>query len=277
MSGAPATTVQWLRTAVDRIGVGSGRRAVYLSQWALHRARRVWQRAHGWLSQGEGVGWLLRAGVLLAAAAVLRKVVFGLGAGLWRRIDDGGSPWLLAGAALGWLVSAYRAGAKDWKPKRPAAPQPAGNDNATQDSGEQPDAPATEQTPAGPPPVSTVELVATVRDIGTPHAQLKPIAEYLRTTTDAVRAAAAELRWPIKDVRMQGRSASAGLRWDECPDPRSAHPSRGVVGAGHRADDNDDDGAGDGPEKGLRVEAIGHGGRLVYDPTDVIRHHKPNQ
>jgi hypothetical protein len=92
----------------------------------------------------------------------------------------------------------------------------------------------------------------------TPHAQLKPLAEHLGTTTDAVRATAAGLGWAVKDVRMQGRSASAGLRWDEAPSPEQAYPSPGVVGAGQPADDNDDD----------RVRAV-----LVQDRENPVRTH----
>lgn len=69
------------------------------------------------------------------------------------------------------------------------------------------------------------------------------------------------------------RPVPAGLRWDEAPSPPPLDPSPGVVGAGQRADDNDD-GMGGGHEKGLRVEAIGHGGAIVYDPTETIRLHK---
>ncbi|MEU8956035.1 hypothetical protein AB0C93_17225 [Streptomyces sp. NPDC048518] len=92
-----------------------------------------------------------------------------------------------------------------------------------------------------------------------------------------MRAAAAAQGWPIKDVRMAGRSASAGLRWDEVPTLPPLEPSPGVAGAGERADDNDDDSSGEGDEEGLRVEAIGHGGRLVRDPAHTVRHHKTSQ
>ena len=97
-----------------------------------------------------------------------------------------------------------------------------------------------------------------MREVGTPHAQLKPLAEHLRTTTDAVRAAAAGMGWAVKDVRMQGRSASAGLRWDEVPSPEQAYPDPGVVGAGQLADDDNDD----------RVRAL-----LVQDQKNPVRTH----
>lgn len=270
------STVQWLRTAVHRIAVGSGRRATYLAAWILHRGRSIWARATGWLGEGEGIGWLLRLAVLLALGAILRKILTAVAVGLYGRAADGGAPWLLWGAAAWWIVSAYRAGADGWKPKRPAAPEAPATDEQAPTApeggpGKEEQAPAVEQPKA--PPVSPVALVAAVRDIGTPHAQLKPLAEHLGTTTDAVRAAAAVQGWPVKDVRMQGRSASAGLRWDEVPHLPLPDPSPGVVGAGQVADDNDDDRPGEGQEKGLRVVAIGQGGMVVHRLAEMVRHH----
>lgn len=234
------TTFQWLCAAVRRVDTGSRRRTAYLLVWTLHRARRAKDTVRGWLGEGGDLGWWLRLAVLVAAAAVLRKVAVALGSSLYERVSSGAAPWLPWGAVTWWIISAYRAGADDWKPKRPAAPPPPADGQEQPDSGdEQQPAPAAEQ-PATPP-ISPIELVAAVRDVGTPHAQLKPLAEHLRTTTDAVRAAAAGVGWPVKDVRMQGRSASAGLRWDEAPSAEQAYPSPGVVGAGQPADDNDDD------------------------------------
>lgn len=269
------STVQWLRTAVHRIAVGSERRATYLAAWTIHRGRRIWDGARGWLDEGVGIGWLLRAGLLLVAAAILRKIFTAVAVGIYHQVEDGGAPRLLWGAAACWIVSAYRAGAEGWKPKRPAAPEPA--------AGEQEQSPSegdavTEQPPAAAeqpkaPPVSPVALVAAVRDVGTPHAQLKPLAEHLATTTDAVRAAAAGIGWPVKDVRMEGRSSSTGLRWDDCPSPPAVAPPGGVVGAGQAADDNDDDRPGEGHGEGLRVVAIGQGGVVVQRLAGMVRHH----
>ncbi|MGW4300409.1 hypothetical protein ACWEHT_11590 [Streptomyces sp. NPDC004646] len=245
------TTLQWLRTAAHRLSVGSGRRATYLTTWALHRARRIWQRATTWLREGEGIGWLLRLTVLIAGAALIRKITTTLAVALYARVRDGGAPWLLWAAATWWVVSAYRAGADDWNPRRPAAPLQEEESDAPAPAPTEEEAPPTEapedstpeaeQPPAERLRVSPTELVAAVRDIGTPHAQLKPLAEHLRESTDAVRATAASMGWPVKDVRMAGRSASAGLRWDEYPSPAPADPPPGVVGAGQRTDDNDDD------------------------------------
>lgn len=270
------STVQWLRTAVHRTAVGSGRRATYLTAWTIHRGRRIWDSARGWLDEGVGLGWLLRAGLLLVAAAILRKIITAIAVGIYHQVEDGGAPRLLWGAAACWIVSAYRAGADGWKPKRPAAP--ADPVTEKQESPPPESEVGTEEQPAAAEqpkvwPVSPVELVAAVRDVGTPHAQLKPLAEHLRTTTDAVRAAAAGIGWPVKDVRMEGRSSSAGLRWDDCPSPPPMAPPGGVVGAGQAADDNDDDRPGEGRGEGLRVVAIGQGGVVVQRLAEMVRHH----
>ncbi|MFD6024542.1 hypothetical protein [Streptomyces griseoluteus] len=273
------TTAQWLRNAGHRVSVGSGRRATYLATWTIHRAHRIWQRATGWLAQGEGLGWLLRAAVLLGVAALLRKIAVALVAALYARLAHGGAPWLLWGAAAWWVVSAYRAGAEDWQPKHPPAPAATKETHTVTDQEEEATTEGTvaeaAPTPAAPPAVSPVALVAAVRDIGTPHAQLKPLAEHLGITTDAVRARAAEMGWPVKDVRMQGRSASAGLRWDELPPLPPSPPFPGVVGAGQPTDDNDDDTPEERPREGVRV--VRHPtGVTIYDLADNHRHHTVN-
>jgi hypothetical protein len=256
--------MQWIRQAGQRISTGSGRLATLLAGRTAHRVRAVWQRARGWLGESSGLAWVLRAAILLGAAAVLRKVVVAVAAGVYLRVESGAWAWLLWVAAGLWIVAAYRCGRDGWEPKRPAVP-----DTDEQLPAEEEPATAVESSP-GPPPVSPVALVAAVRDIGTPHAQLKPLAEHLGTTTDAVRAAAAGIGWPVKDVRMEGRSSSAGLRWDDCPSPTILAPSSTVVGAGQPADDNDDDTGGEGPEKGVRVVRT-NGGLIVYDLADRHR------
>ncbi|MFD5656940.1 hypothetical protein [Streptomyces hirsutus] len=261
------STMQWIRQAAQGISTGSGRLAAHLATQALDRGRRVWRRATGWLGEASGVGWLLRLAVLLAVAALARKVITAVAEGLYARVESGAAPWLLWGAAGAWVVAAYRCGRDGWEPKKPAAKEKTAAE--PEPGGEQP-TPATESAPAGPPPVSPVALVAAVRDIGTPHAQLKPLAEHLGTTAAAVRAAAAEIGWPVKDVRMQGRSSTAGLRWDDCPSPTILAPSPGVVGAGQTADDNDDDSDREGPRKGIDVRRT-NGGLIIYDLADRNR------
>ncbi|MET7321507.1 hypothetical protein [Streptomyces sp. NPDC005549] len=260
MSRVPST-MQWIRQAGQRIATGSARLAALLAGRAVHAARRLWQRAEAWLGEPFTFGWLLRLALLVFALAVARKVGEAVGGNLYAAVADGRAPWLMWGTAGLWVVAAYRCGRYGWKPKTRAA------------EGDQPEADGQEQpaaAPSGSLPVSPVALIAAVRDVGTPHAQLKPLAEHLGTTTDAVRAAAAGMGWPVKDVRMEGRSSSAGLRWDECPSPAPADPSPGVVGAGQRADDNDDDTGGEGPQKGIAVRRT-DGGLVIYDLADTHR------
>lgn len=253
------TTVQWLRAAVSRVAIGSGRRADQVASGVVRRVSRAYDRASGWVREASGFAMLFRLGLLVAAAALLRRMAVAVGGAVCRHLEDGSR--LLWVAALWWIVAAYRAGADGWEPKAQVSAQPEASadevEAAASEAADEPAATVKSEPPA--PPFSDVALVAAVRDIGTPNAQLVPLAEHLATTTDAVRAAAARLGWPVKDVRQTGRSASAGLRWDEAPTPPpiapSPAPSSGVVGAGQETDDNDDD-----------VQAV-----LVRDPANPRR------
>lgn len=261
------STMQWIRQAGQRIATGSAQLATHLASRALHAGLRVWRRATGWLGEASGISWLLRLAVLITAAALLRKIVTVVATAVYVRVEAGAAPWLMWGAAVLWVIAAYRCGREDWEPSRRAFKEPADGEHLADGASAEP---GVAQSPVGPPPVSPVALIAAVRDIGTPHAQLKPLAEHLSTTTDAVRAAAAGMGWPVKDVRMQGRSASAGLRWDECPSPPPLDPSPGVVGAGQPADDNDDDSDGQEGQKGIAVRRT-DGGLIIYDLADTHR------
>ncbi|MFF9002631.1 hypothetical protein ACF1GW_35590 [Streptomyces achromogenes] len=264
------TTAQWLRTAVDRVAVGSTRLAAYRGGRLIRGARSRYKRIRAWVGESRGFDKWLRVALLVGAALVARAVGVALARWAYDRIQSGAWWHLLVAAALAWTSAAYRAGRADWQPTPDPAPAdvaPDGDEEADA-AGEQPE--PTEQAPAGPPPVSPDELVAAVRDIGTPHAQLKPLADHLGTTTDAVRAAARRMGWAVKDVRMAGRSSAAGLRGDEAPSPPPAEPLPGVVGAGQPADDNDDDTDGEGPGEGVRVVRT-DGGLIIYDLADTHR------
>lgn len=263
------TTAQWLRAAADRVCVGSARLAADRGGRLIRSLRTRYTRTRAWVGESSGFDKVLRVALLVGVALLARAIGVAVARWAYHRIQSGAWWPLLVAATVAWLVAAYRAGRTDWKPTPAPAPADAalgGDDEADEDQPE----PAAEQTPAGPPPVSPVALVAAVRDVGTPHAQLKPLAEHLGTTTEVVRAAAAGMGWPVKDVRMQGRSSSAGLRWDDLPPLPPADPSPGVVGAGQPADDNDDDTGGEGPEKGVRVVRT-NGGLIVYDLADTHR------
>lgn len=201
---AAPTTGQWLRAAAHRTSRGSSRLAWLIARRISRRGvaygRRMWRGAAAWLAAASGFNWLLRAAVLAAGVLLARHAVPHLGHALARHA--GRASGLMGPAVLVWLVAAYRVGRDGWEPPADQTEQPV---EAAAVDGEQPG-------PASKPAVSPAELVAAVRDVGTPHAQLRPLAEHLSTTTDAVRTAAAAAGWPVKDVRMQGRSASAGLR-----------------------------------------------------------------
>ncbi|MEU1478909.1 hypothetical protein [Streptomyces sp. NPDC005760] len=237
------TSREWLRTAADRIAIGSQRLLTRSVGRVARAAKTRVERLPWWVQLGLAFVTLLRGPGVLAR----------LGDWAHERVESGAWSGFLAVSAIVWVMAAYRAGQGEDVPQEPPAADEAEPDEADD---AQP-APAVEQRP-GPPPVSPTALIAAVRDVGTPHAQLKPLAEHLGTTTDAVRASAAGLGWTVKDVRMQGRSASAGLRWDEVPSPPPLDPSPSVVGAGQAADDNDDD----------RVRAV-----LVRDRENPVRTH----
>ncbi|GGX99236.1 hypothetical protein [Streptomyces fructofermentans] len=265
-----ATTMGWIRAAGTRLHTGSSRLATHYAARTAQSVQRRYAAVRAWLASSSGLTWLTKAALLVAAAGLLRKIATKAGGGFYERLHTGAAAWLLWPAAALWIIAAYRAGHPDWKPKQPpAAPE----QNPAADAQEQQAEPADTLPPAGPRPISPIELVAAVRDVGTPNAQLVPLAAHLRTTTDAIKAAAADVGWRVKDVRMEGRSTSAGLRWDEAPTPVQAYPDPDVVGAGQPANDNDDDSDGEGPREGLRVQNIGEGGRLIHDPATTIRHH----
>ncbi|MFC8515499.1 hypothetical protein [Streptomyces sp. NPDC057257] len=264
------TTMQWIRCAAGRVSTGSGRLVVLLARRVVEFGRRRYQGLAGWVGKSSGLWRLAKVALLLFVASRLRLILVAVGERAAAHVHSGAAGPLLFTAAGLWLVAAYRAGRDGWEPKERPEPK----------LGEEP--PGDVTTPQAlslekASPLSPAELVAAVRDIGTPHAQLKPLAEHLGTTTDAVRAAAAGMAWAVKDVRMAGRSASAGLRWDEAPSPAEAHPVSGVVGAGQAADDNDDDAPGEGTGERFRVVPIGVEGRIVYDARDTVRRHRVSE
>ncbi|WP_381562922.1 hypothetical protein [Streptomyces eurythermus] len=270
------TTAQWLRTAVDRVAVGSTRLAADRGGRLIRGLHSRYKRIRAWVGESRGFDKWFRVALLIGAAVIARAVGVALARWAYDRIHSGAWWKVLVALAVAWTIAAYRAGRADWQPTPVPAPADASSDEGERADTEQPTppveeaAPAVEQAPAGPPPVSPVALVAAVRDIGTPHAQLVPLAEHLGTTTDAVRAAARRMGWAVKDVRMAGRSSAAGLRGDEAPSLPPVGPSPGVVGAGQPADDNDDDGGEAGPGEGVRVVRT-DGGLIVYDLADTHR------
>jgi hypothetical protein len=95
-------------------------------------------------------------------------------------------------------------------------------------------------------------------------------AEHLSTTTDVVRAAAAGMGCPIKEVRMADRSTSAGLRWDECPSPAPADPLRVSSEQVRPPTTTRTTPARKSPERGVAVRRT-DGGLIIYDLADTHR------
>lgn len=111
------------------------------------------------------------------------------------------------------------------------------------------------------------ELCESLARVGTPHAHIAVLAHDLGTTPERVREALEACGVPVEAVRMQGRGSSTGVKGGSLPTPRS------VVAAGQPADNDNNNTAEEGAEKGLRVERIGQAGTVVRHPADAVRHH----
>ncbi|MBL3669069.1 hypothetical protein JL475_24360 [Streptomyces sp. M2CJ-2] len=268
------TTMQWIRQAGQRISTGSGRLAVHLAAQAIDRGRRIWRRATGWLGEASGISWLLRLAVLLAAAAILRKIVTAVAIGVYVRIDSGAAPWLMWGAAGVWVVAAYRCGQDDWEPKKPAtdAPQPA-DGHPAEAAEEQPE-------PAAEPPLPILpNLRTSLARVGTPHAHIAALAADIGTTPERVREALEKWQVPVEPVRMKGRGTSTGVKGGSAVHPALApRPEDAAVVAAGQATNNDNNNAEEPTtEKGVRVERTQTGGYRIFDLADAHRHHRVDQ
>lgn len=246
MSRDDPTTAEWLRTALDRVCVGSGRLFWHHTRRSVAAGRRLWARCAAWLGESSGLAWGCRAAALGVAGLVAGRVALALGASIARRVDS--ARWLVYPAAAVWLIAAYRAGHPDWKPKRPtpapAAPdeQPEPGDEPDDDSG------TADRAAPGPPLPTRDQLAATLHRIGTPHCHTAALAEALGIPTDRAREALAAAGIPTDTVRMKGRGSSTGVRAADFPPlPRDGEGSPvGVVAAGQNANnDNNNNAAAD--------------------------------
>ncbi|MFF6829627.1 hypothetical protein [Streptomyces longwoodensis] len=261
------STMQWIRQAAQRISLGSTRLTAHLGARAAHRGRGVWRRASGWLSAGHGVGWALRLAVLLGVAALLRKIVTAVGGGVYAAVADGRAPWLLWGAAIGWVIGAYRVGHPAWKPKTPAPDaEPATDEQPDDAPHEDP-----EDVSARPPLPTFHHLCEALDRVGTPHAHIAALAEDLGTTTEQVRVALDRCGVAVEPVRMRGRGSSTGIKGGSLPTPRPA--PEGVVGAGQPANNDNNNADEDRPREGVHVRRT-DGGLIIYDLADTVRHQK---
>jgi len=237
------TTMQWLRQAGQRICTGSGRLAAHLAGGAVRRGSRAWRAALGWLGESSGVGWVLRLAVLLGAAALLRKIVSGVAASVYRAVESGAAPGLMWGAAAAWLIAAYRCGRDSWTPRRPAE-APAveqSTDEEPEDDGQEEDEVDAPQAPAGPRLPDLLDLRVALHAVGTPHAHLAVLAGHIGTTPERVREALTQWQIPIETVRMRGRGASTGVKGGDAAHPSLAYgpDDVAVVAAGQDANNND--------------------------------------
>ncbi|MGW1814086.1 hypothetical protein ACWCQM_11070 [Streptomyces sp. NPDC002125] len=236
------TTAQWLRTAVDRIAVGSSRICLIcarqLAQKLRVKGQAWWQGATGWLGEAEGLNWVFRAALLLGMALALRKVGAGAIVCLGSVVQSPAARLLLWPASAVWIITAYRIGHPDWRPKTTT---PADDSAEPEQAQAQQDAEA-EQTTITPeaPPLSPLDVCEAVWRVGTPHAHLAVLAEELGTTADRVREVLAAKGIPVEPVRMKGRGSSTGVKAGHFPTP--ATPSVGVVAAGQPTNNDNNNG-----------------------------------
>ena len=232
---------EWLRTAVDRVSVGSSRLAARTAGRAISGVRGLVGRWPGW------VRLLLAALVLLRGPGILAR----LGDRVHERVESGAWTGVLTVGALLWTVAAYRAG----------------GDETESAEDEEPVEAAVEE----PPFPSLDDVRASLARVGTPHAHLAVLAADLGVTPDRLRDVLAEWDIPVRAVRMQGRGTSTGVKAGTLLD-LSAAPD-GVVAAGQPSNNNSNNAPADEAREGLRVEPIGQAGAVVRDPADAVRHH----
>lgn len=201
---------------------------------------------------GESAGMSERTAKLLLLVVLLLA--------MWGIIAA--APWV-AYVVVGILLDRGWLKVRDWQAQR------RGDDP---DEGEQ----GTEETAVGAAETWRVptfhELCESLARVGTPHAHIAVLAHDLGTTPERVREALDACGVQVEAVRMQGRGSSTGVKGDALPSPRPA--PGGVVAAGQPANNDNNNAPPAEPEKGFRVEAIGQGGTVVHDPSDVTRHHQ---
>ncbi|MET9142427.1 hypothetical protein [Streptomyces sp. NPDC004042] len=259
------TTTEWLRTAADRLAVGSGR-------LATRYVGRALATSTAWV--GRWPGWL-KAGAVLVALARGPQVLARLGDWAHARAASGAwAPGLFTTAGL-WAVAAYRAGRADRQPAGESTTpvREGGEEPAASESG--PDDDAGEQPSAEPLLPGLPDLRTALLRVGTPHAHLAVLAAAIGTTPDRVREALDRWEIPVEAVRMQGRGTSTGVKGGPAAHPALApRPDDVADVAAGQPGNNSNNNAPDIPaEEGLRVEAIGLSGAIIRDPADTVRHH----
>lgn len=268
------TSAQWLRAAVARVAVGTERLAVHLARRLARRLKAWYEGVRDWLASSSGLAWWVKVALLAVVFLIVRKIVTAIVGGVYRRIESGAWSWMFWPAVVLWVIAAYRVGRPGWKPKAPAAAaaeEPEPDKERPADVASEP-AEAEPTPPRREPRVPTFhELCEALAAVGTPHAHLAVLAAKLDTPAELVREALEGCGVPVEAVRMRGRGSSTGVKGDALPAPRG--PRGSVVAAGQPANNDNNNTPAVPVEKGLRVEAIGQGGAIVYDSADTIRHH----
>ena len=213
------TTVEWLRAAVTRIGVGSGRLSAHLGRRTFAFAHRRSVAAKGWVEASSGFDKGFRLALLAGAVLLVRKVATAIGKWAYHRIESGAWGPLLFLAAGVWIVAAYRCGRPDWKPKQrqaEAAPEaePEGGEGLAEE------APAVSVEKPLLPGLSDLRIA--LARVGTPHAHLAVLAADIGTTAERVREALEKWQIPVEAVRMQGRGTSTGVKGGDAIHPALA-------------------------------------------------------
>lgn len=218
------TTREWLRTAVDRVAVGSRR----LAARTIGRVIRAVQgRASGW-------PWWVQLG--LAYVALLRgpQLLASVGDRVHERVESGAWTGVLTVSAVLWIVAAYRAARDEDEP-------PVESEADVEDDGQEQAGPTVEQAPAGPLLPILPDLRISLAKVGTPHAHIAVLADDIGTTPERVREALDKWQIPVEPVRMQGRGSSTGVKGGVAVHPALAPRPEdvAVVAAGQPTNNND--------------------------------------
>lgn len=118
-----------------------------------------------------------------------------------------------------------------------------------------------------------VDILGVLRDLteGGDNARLTQIQEAARLpTTKAVRLLLEGAGVRIRDGVRGGGKNGPGVHKDDVPPlpaPESGTPSGGCL-CSSAANTNTNNGASEGARKGLSVEAIGHAGSVIRDPSE---------
>jgi hypothetical protein len=223
------TTREWLRTAADRVSIGSRRLLARSIGRAVKAVIERISRLRWWVQLGLAYVSLLRGPAMLAQ----------VGDRVHERVESGAWSGFLTVSAIVWIAAAYRAGRGDARPPQPLDAEPK-SEPGQGDSAEEPELDV-EQAPAGPRLPALPDLRRSLLRIGTPHAHITALADDLSTTPERVREALAKWDVPVEPVRMKGRpSSSTGVKGGPAVHPALAPRAEdvAVVAAGGAANND---------------------------------------